>query len=47
MSLTALFLAALVVLPALGLAAWTWWSMGQLTDDDGLLLGFEALHHDR
>ena len=44
MSLTACFLATLVVLPAFGLATWAWWSLGRLIDDEGLLPGFEALH---
>ena len=42
MSLTACFLATLVVLPAFGLAAWAWWSLSRLIDDEGLLPGFEA-----
>ena len=47
MSLTACFLATLVVLPALGLATWAWWSLGRLIDAEGLLPGFEALRPDR
>ena len=45
MSLTAYFLAILVVLPAFGLATWAWWSLGRLIDDEGALSGFETLHH--
>lgn len=47
MSLTAYFLAALVVLPVFGLATWAWWSLGRLIDDEGLLPGFERQPHDR
>ena len=47
MSLTACFLATLVVLPAFGLAAWAWWSLSRLIDDEGLLPGFETRRHDR
>ena len=45
MSLTAYFLATLVVLPAFGLATWAWWSLGRLIDDESALSGFETLHH--
>lgn len=47
MSLTAYFLAALVVLPTLGLATWACWSLGRLIDAEGLLPGFETRRHDR
>lgn len=47
MSLTACFLAALVVLPALGLVTWAWWSLGRPIDDEGLLRGFEGLQQIR
>ena len=51
MSLTAYFLATLVVLPTFGLATWAWWSLGRLIADEGLLPGFEHPHphphHDR
>jgi len=47
MSLTACFLATLVVLPALGLATWAWWSLGRLIDDEDLLPALEAWQQDR
>jgi hypothetical protein len=46
MSLTAMFIAALVILPAIGLVLWAWFAMAQIEEDLRSFIGFEGLHFD-
>lgn len=46
MSTTALFIASLVLVPALGLVAWAGFAMTQLEEDMRSLGGFEDEHFD-
>ena len=44
MSLAALIVAAIAVLPALGLAMWIWFAIARATDELVALDNFEAMH---
>ena len=47
MNAPSLVLAALVILPAIGLAAWAWMAMSSATEDLRHFSGFEGLHFDQ
>lgn len=40
----ALFIAALIVLPAVGLVAWAWSAMAQVDEDLRTFSGFDGMH---
>ena len=44
MSLTAVFIAAFVVLPAAGVVAWAWFSMAQVEEELRSFSRFEGMH---
>lgn len=44
MNPTAMFIAALIVLPAAGLVAWAWFAMAQVEEELRSFSGFEGLH---
>jgi hypothetical protein len=44
MNPTAMFVAALIVLPALGLVAWVWLAMSRVEQELREFNGFEGLH---
>lgn len=46
MNLTAMLIAALVMLPAVGLAAWAWFAMAQVEEDLRAFGGFDGMHFD-
>jgi hypothetical protein len=46
MSFIELFVAAVVLVPALGLAAWVWLAMDSANDDLRNFVGFEGMHFD-
>ena len=41
---TAMLLAALVILPAVGLATWAWFAVAQVDADLRSFSGFEGMH---
>lgn len=43
LNFTAMIIAAVVVLPAVGLATWAWLSTAQVEDDLRALVGFDAM----
>ena len=40
----AVFIAALILLPAVGLVAWAWFTMDRVEEDMRSLSGFEGMH---
>jgi predicted negative regulator of RcsB-dependent stress response len=46
MSANGLLLAALVIVPTVGLAAWAWWAMAQVEKELRSFTGFEGLSFD-
>lgn len=44
MSIVALLVALIAVLPAVGLAAWVWLAMASANDDLRSFVGFEGMH---
>lgn len=44
MNPTAMFIAALILVPAFGLVTWAWLSMAQVEEDLRGFSGFEGLH---
>jgi len=46
MNSNGLFIAALVVLPAFGLATWAWFAMAQVEEELRAFRGFEGMHLD-
>ena len=44
MNPTAMFFAALILLPAAGLLAWAWFAMAKVQDDLRSFDGFEGMH---
>lgn len=44
MNPTAMFVAALIVLPAAGLVTWAWFAMAQVEEELRSFSGFEGLH---
>ena len=44
MSIVAIAVALLVVMPAIGLAAWVWLAMASANDDLRSFVGFEGMH---
>ena len=46
MSLAALLVAAIAVVPAFGLAAYTWVALNRANDDLRSFIGFEGMHFD-
>jgi hypothetical protein len=46
MNTTPLLIAALVILPAVGLVVWAWAAMAQVEDELRTFIGFEGMHFD-
>lgn len=44
MTSTALFIAALILLPAVGLATWAWFAMARVEQELRSFSGFEGMH---
>ena len=44
MNLTTMLIAALVIMPAVGLAAWAWFALAQVEEDLRSFAGFEGMH---
>lgn len=44
MTPTTLFIAALILVPAVGLVAWAWFAMAQVEEELGSFGGFEKKH---
>ena len=44
MTTTAMFIAALILLPAVGLAAWAWFAMARVEQELLSFSGFEGMH---
>ena len=44
MHLTALLIAALVIVPAVGLVIWAWFAMAQVEEDLRSFAGFDGMH---
>ena len=44
MTPTSIFIAALILLPAVGLVVWAWFTMDRIEEDLRSLGGFEGMH---
>lgn len=46
MTPTTIFIAALILLPAVALVLWAWFAMAQVEEELGALNGFDGMHFD-